>query len=268
MSEEEVEEDFEFEKIGGLIGPQHFLLLFPVFLLVARSYNDPSHLPGYSGEDRWVRCWNFPDFILGEYCHNPQTDTAYLFASLFESVVLVLALAVIQRILRGPSDSEPEPEPTGPPYACDPDEGDVGVCEFHYSPLDAPPDENDGLCPYCGGFELPDMLLLFKAIDDRWNAVRSVQNALDDALHDRLDRAVSATVDHDIDLANSEEGTPDSRVEALKLKVVDHREQILEAMASHLDEASYEKLGREMKAHVDRVRAWEPKENWWEDQSE
>ena len=39
-------------------------------------------------------------------------------------------------------------------------------------------------------------------------------------------------------------------------------------MASRLDEASYEKLGREMKAHVNRVRAWEPKENWWEGQPE
>jgi|TARA_B110000263_G_C15201698_1_gene460953 hypothetical protein len=278
-------EDFEFEKIGGLIGIGHILALpFLWGWIGARFTHDWGtwvredviqtdtgniEIGHYEGGGAYVACWDIPDSIyLGEYCHYAESELGAMVFSAFAAAVAMLALAVITKILRGPSEPKPQPEPEESVYPCDPDEGDIGVCEFHYSPLDAPPDENDGLCPYCGGLEMADMLLLFKAIDDRWIAARSVSDTLDDALHDRLHRVVSATVDHDIDLANSEEGTPDSRVEALKLKAADHRELILEAMASRLDEASYEKLGREMKAHVNRVRAWEPKENWWEGQPE
>ncbi|HIM92698.1 MAG: hypothetical protein CXX69_01525 [Candidatus Thalassarchaeum betae] len=247
------EEHFEFEKIGRLIGPHHFLWVFILFFPIAHSYSDPNHLPGYYLGDRWMRCWNFPDFIYGgEYCHNPQTDTAFLFASLFESVVIVLTLAVIFRILRGSSEPEPEPEPEEP--VCELE----GFCEFDY-PEASNNYEAEGRCWHCGKIESPEFVGLMMVGQDRFQILRDMEDDLDDATYDRLQQMFQAIHDSEIDFANSGEGTPESRLE--ELKAMDDCEQILAAMAPHLDEATYEKFGRELDAHRERFRAWEPKAN-------
>ena len=183
----------------------------------------------------------------------------------------------LRLILTGEEPDEPLDAP-----ACIDD--DV-VCEF-----DAPSAINnyeaEGRCWFCWEIGSPEIVGLHMVGNDRneiliWLGNQKLDEATYEATYDRINQKFEAINEREIDIANSEEGTPESRLEALK--AMDDREEVLAEMASHLDEAICEELGQELDAHRERFRAWEPAQtedtrseiidgevpvpNWWAEET-
>ena len=154
------------------------------------------------------------------------------------------------------------------------------VCEFEF-PSASNNYEAEGRCWFCWEPESPEIVGLHMVGNDRNEILSRLDpdNELDEATYDRISQKFEAIHDREIEIANGEEGTPESRLETLK--AMDDREEVLAEMAPHLDETIYEELGRLLDAHRERFRAWEqfgrskrfqhqtedgPK--WWDEQTE
>ena len=141
------------------------------------------------------------------------------------------------------------------------------VCEF---------DAYDGVCWHCKKVVEPDTHLLHLVLADLVGSLLQPRYVgsdgisylmlrdhpeIPDAAIQRLVRILEKLEERDIDLVNADEGTPESRAEALQK--TDDREHILSEMQGHLDDDLHEELESALNMHIQRVQDWDiDRVNW------